>query len=292
MKQKSINDTEGTRVPYNLPAIVDSHVHIFPQTIFSSIWKWFDENAWRIRYRMATTKILEFLLSRGINHIIALQYAHKPGIAGKLNNYMAKKCREFPGQVTGMATVFPGEQNAESILNDAFDTGLAGLKLHAHVQCFDMNADDMNRIYSICESRKKPILIHAGREPKSTAYRCDPHEICRADKVERVLMDFPKLKLCVPHMGYDELSVYRNLIEKYNTLWLDTTMILADYFPIKNPVDLAHYREDRVMYGSDFPNIPYAWDRELKRLAVSNLSPDGLESILKKNAYSFFNLKG
>jgi len=56
-------------------------------------------------------KILEFLLFRGVGHIIALQYAHKPGIAYELNRYAAEQCKQFPQKVIGMATVFPGEES-------------------------------------------------------------------------------------------------------------------------------------------------------------------------------------
>lgn len=43
---------------------------------------------------------------------------------------------------------------------------------------------------------------------------------------------------------------------------------------------------DRLMYGSDFPNIPFAWDRELKCLGDAVLS----EANLNKNATAFFDL--
>lgn len=79
-----IDDQEGTTVPIGLPRVVDAHVHIFPRNIFAAIWQWFDENAWPIRYQLSTSRTLEFLLSHGISHIIALQYAHKPGIAARI----------------------------------------------------------------------------------------------------------------------------------------------------------------------------------------------------------------
>jgi predicted TIM-barrel fold metal-dependent hydrolase len=153
-----------------------------------------------------------------------------------------------------------------------------------------MNAGEMERIYDLCESEQKPIVMHVGREPKSTAYRCDPYQLCSAQKLERVLKSFPKLKICVPHFGFDEISAYRKLIEKYDTLWLDTTMVLTDYFPMDDIIELKSFRLDRIMYGSDFPNIPYAWDRELKQLKTSGLSHDDLAWILKKSAADCFNL--
>ena len=135
-KMPSVNDVEDPEVPAGLPPLIDSHVHIFPSSIFSSIRKWFDKNAWHIRYQMTSSQIFEFLLSRGIKHIIALQYAHKPGIAKQLNDYMAEKCREFKHRVTGMATVFPGEDDAENILQKAFDSGLGGLKLQKNIKYY------------------------------------------------------------------------------------------------------------------------------------------------------------
>jgi hypothetical protein len=287
----SVNDQEDPTVPSGLPAVIDAHVHIFPRSMFSAVWKWFDDNGWHIRYQMTSPRVFEFLLSHGIQHIIAFQYAHKPGIANMLNTYMAEKCSLFTNGVTGLATVFPGEPHAEKLLQDAFDSGLGGLKLHAHVQCFDMNSDHMNHLYECCRINKKPVVMHVGREPKSSAYRCDPYRLCSAEKLEHIVKDFPDLKICVPHLGFDEILAYKRMIEKYDNLWLDTTMAIADYFPIKGEIDLSCYRSDRVMYGSDFPNIPYAWDRELKILKAKDISENALERIVHKNAADFFSLK-
>jgi uncharacterized protein len=287
----SLQDPEDDAVPSGLPSVIDAHVHIFPRSIFSAVWKWFDENGWHIRYQMTSSQVFEFLLSHGIQHIIAFQYAHKPGIATLLNSYMAEQCSMFSGRVTGMATVFPGEENAEILLQDAFDSGLGGMKLHAHVQCFDMNGEYMNRLYECCRTNKKPIVMHVGREPKSSAYRCDPYQLCSAEKLERIVKDFPDLKVCVPHLGLDEILPYKRMIEKYDNLWLDTTMAIAGYFPITGEIDLGRYRSDRIMYGSDFPNIPYAWDRELKILKAMDLPIDEMEKVLNKNAIEFFGLK-
>jgi predicted TIM-barrel fold metal-dependent hydrolase len=81
------------------------------------------------------------------------------------------------------------------------------------------------------------------------------------------------------------------MIEKYDNLWLDTTMAITDYFPIGEKIALSHYRSDRIMYGSDFPNIPYAWDREIKVLQTAEIDREALEHISYKNAVDFFSLK-
>jgi uncharacterized protein len=285
----SVNDSESSYVPDFLPTIVDAHVHLFPDSLFSSVRKWFDHHGWPIRYRLTSEEIISFLLSHGINHIVALHYAHKQGVARELNTYMSKICNSDK-RVTGMATVFPGEEEAGLILEDAFKEGLSGVKLHCHVQCFDMNAESMQEIYAICTRHNKPLIMHVGREPKSPAYPCDPYALCGADKVEQVLRVHPDLKLCVPHLGADEFDEYRQLIEKYDNLWLDTTMTLADYLPMDYFPDLTELRVDRVMFGTDFPNLPYAWDREIKRLVSLNLPGNVLAKILGENALEFYSI--
>ena len=285
------DEKESDWIPAGFSRVIDAHVHVFPDNIFSSIRRWFDEHAWHIRYQLSTSKIFEFLLNHGVSHIVALQYAHTAGIAKGLNQYMIEQCRQFPGQVTGMATVLPGEEGAEAILQEAFDLGLGGLKLHAHVQCFDIDSGAVDPIFDVCQSNNKPVVIHIGKEPKSEFYRCDPYKLCGVDKLERILKCFTKLKICVPHLGFSETREYKNLIEKYDTLWLDTTMVLTDYFQMEDRIDLKHYRTDRIMYGSDFPNIPYAWDRELKTMRDADLPDYELELILADNAIEFFNLE-
>lgn len=287
----ALDDAEGDKVDEALPFTVDAHIHVFPDAVFSAIWEWFALYAWPIRYQLTAEGVIDFALSRGMDHVVALHYAHTPGISRYLNSFMAKLCADRP-QVTGSATVLPGEYAAEEILDEAFANGLECVKLHAHVQFFDMDSDDIREVCHICESRNKPLVIHAGREPKSPAYEYlrDPHQLCSAEKMERILKEFPNLKVCVPHVGADEFTAYGKLLERHDNLWVDTAMVLADYFPDCELPPLAEMRTERIMYGTDFPNIPYAWDRELKRLCGLGLSEDKLALILGENAREFFAL--
>lgn len=286
---ESLNDPEGDRIPESLPPVIDVHVHLFPDRLFSSIWKWFEEFGWPIRYQLTATQVIDFLLGRGICHMVGLHYAHKPGTASKLNDHMAHLSELYP-QLTGMATVFPGEKDAKGILERAFRLGLKGVKLHSHVQCFDMASRGMSEIYEVCEEHNRPLVMHVGREPKSPAYNCDPYLLCSAEKLEQVLKDHPRLRVCVPHLGADEFEAYERMIEQYDNLWLDTTMMFADYLPRSSPPPLDQMRADRIMYGTDFPHIPYAWDREIKRLHELGLHEKTLALILGKNALEFFSI--
>ena len=284
-----IDEPEGEYVPDSLPFIVDAHVHLFPNYLFAPVWQWFEKHGWPIRYQLSSANIVNFLTSHGIDHIVALHYAHKPGLARELNGYMADICQSHP-QVTGMATVYPGEKDAAAILEQAFQNGLSGVKLHSHVQCFDMNAQSMHTIYEICSVHDKPLIMHVGREPKSPAYPCDPYELCNAADLEQVLKGYPQLKVCVPHLGADEFDAYQRMLDRYDNLWLDTTMTLAQYLPMDYFPRLTEMRADRIIFGTDFPNLPYAWDREIKQLVQQKLSEDSMAKILGRNALEFYQI--
>lgn len=279
-------------MPDHFPSVMDAHVHLFPDSLFQAIWRWFDEFAWPIRYKLTSKQIIEFLSSRGVHRILGLHYSHRPGLARHLNRYMAELCREYP-QVIGVATVFPGESNAAAIMREAFEMGLVGIKLHAHVQYFAMDDASMQEIYQTCADHDKALIMHVGREPKNPnyQYKRDPYDTCDVQKLELVLKNYPNLRICVPHLGANEFDQYRRLLECYDNLWVDTAMALANYLPNLEPPQLLDFRADRIMFGTDFPNIPYAWDREIRSLESIQLPVEFLKNLLELNASEFLSIK-
>ena len=267
-----LDDPEGAAVPAGLE-VIDAHVHLFPPRVFEAIWRWFGRHAWPVRYRLHAEEVVDFLRARGVRRFVGLAYAHVPGMAALLNEHMAEVARAHP-EVIPLATVLPGEDDARGVLRDAFGRlGLRGVKLHCHVQ--RMAADDprLDAVYRACEEAGLPAVIHAGREPSFPAYGVDARALCAAAQVAGVLRRFPKLTLVVPHLGADEFEDYAALLAEHENLWLDTTMAIGEYFPATPHAALFPAMAPRLLYGSDFPNLPYAWDREL-RLAAAAVTDD------------------
>ena len=288
-----IDDEEGARVPDDLPPLVDAHVHVFPDRLFDAVWRWFDEFGWPVRYKLYADDVVAHLKARGVRDLVLLHYAHKPGIARGMNAFVAELARRHG--VVGVATVFPGEPEQEQILAEGFALGLRGVKLHCHVQGVAVDDARLSPVYELCAARAVPVVVHAGREPRPSgrglaSLPVDPHTICAADRTARVLRSFPSLKLCVPHLGADEYDAYREMVLRHDNLWLDTTMMLSDYFETADPWPVVRARPDRVLYGSDFPNLPYAWDREARALAAARLPDRDLELLCAGNARELFGL--
>lgn len=286
----ALGDAEGARVPDDLPRVIDAHVHLFPPAVFEALWRWFERYGWPVRYRLHARQVLDFLFTRGVTRVVGLHYAHKPGMADALNAFIAELAADEP-RLTGLATVLPGEPGAADVLDRGLARGLRGVKLHTHVQAFAIDDPRFAPLAEVAIAHDVPMVVHAGREPKSPHYPVDSYAVCHVDRVARVLRGFPRLKLVVPHLGADEFAGYTALLHRHDNLWLDTTMLVGGYFPLQATVDVRAMlltRPDRVMYGTDFPNLPYAWDRELRALQAMRLPDDALAAILAKNAESLF----
>ena len=285
----ALNDAEGSRVSEHVGEhrVVDAHVHLFPDAVFAALWRWFEQYGWPIRYKLTTPELLSFLFSRGVDRVVALHYGHKPGMSRSLNAYIAALAESEP-RVVGLGTVLPGEEDAVEIVRTAHALGLRGLKLHCHVQSFAPDGEAAWEIWKTCEALRMPVLIHAGREPRSPAYPADPATLCDVSRIERVLAAFPRLRIAVPHFGADEVDGYLRLAERHDNLWLDTTMMLSGLFPGDFFAVLERARPDRVMFGTDLPNVPYAWDRELRQISKARLGDEQLELLLSKVALGFF----
>ena len=156
----ALADREGEAVAAGLPPVIDAHVHLFPDLAWDPIHRWFDRHAWPIRYRLRSPEIVAFLLERGVEHVVALQYAHRPGLARDMNRELAALCRANT-RVTGLATVFPGEPGATAILDEAFAEGLAGIKLHLHVIGLPIDHPDVLEALAAAAGADRPTVVHA-----------------------------------------------------------------------------------------------------------------------------------
>ncbi len=81
-----------------------------------------------------------------------------------------------------------------------------------------------------------------------------------------------------------ETTAYEALLDKYENLYLDTAMMLSAFFDDCPPADFVERRWERLVYGTDFPNIPYAWDRDLRAVEAAALTSEQRARVLGGNA--------
>ncbi len=92
-----------------------------------------------------------------------------------------------------------------------------------------------------------------------------------------------------------EYEEFLTLAERHEHVMLDTTMIFTTFiesaapFPRRALPRLAAL-QDRVLLGTDFPNIPYSYADALTGLARTGLGTDWLRAVCHDNAARLFGL--
>jgi predicted TIM-barrel fold metal-dependent hydrolase len=110
-----------------------------------------------------------------------------------------------------------------------------------------------------------------------------------------VLARHPRLITIIAHLGSPEYGDFLDLAQSYPGVHLDTTMTFTDFqersapFPAVLRPRLAD-AADRILLGSDFPNIPYPYRHQLQALARLELGPDWLRAVCHDNAARLLRL--
>jgi predicted TIM-barrel fold metal-dependent hydrolase len=103
-----------------------------------------------------------------------------------------------------------------------------------------------------------------------------------------VLERHPTLTLVIAHAGMPEYHEFADLVERFDHVHLDTTMVATEFTERFAPlppgfVDRLGELGDRVVLGSDFPNIPYPYAHQIDSLARLGLGDDWMRAVLWHN---------
>ncbi|MEO3936144.1 amidohydrolase family protein [Dermatophilaceae bacterium Soc4.6] len=275
-----------------LPGLADIHVHFLPPSMMAKVWAYFDDaerhygQAWPVHYRLPEDERLARLRALGLRGIPSLTYPHKPGMARWLNGWCADFAARVPDAVPS-ATLYP-EDDVAAYVAQALAGGARLFKMHVQVGVFTPDDPRLDAAWELLEQAQVPVVVHAGSAPK-------PGEHTGPAPIARVLRRFPRLVLVIAHLGMSEYHAFADLAEAHAGVHLDTTMAGTDYVEAIAPMPrdyvprLAGLR-DKVVLGSDFPNIPYPYAHQLRALDRLGLGDDWLRAVLWSNGARLMGL--
>lgn len=275
-----------------VPGLADVHVHFLPRKMMEKVWAYFDQaeehygRAWPIHYREDEDSRLARLRSFGLVAIPSLSYAHKPGMATWLNAWSSDFARRVPDAVH-CATFYP-EPGAADYVREAIAGGARLFKLHLQVGGFAPDDPLLDEAWSVLESSRTPVVLHAGSAPIRGRFT-------GPGLVRRVLEQHPGLVLVIAHLGMPEYDAFADLVLDYPGVNLDTTMVGTDFTNGFAPMPQGYINRlpglrDRIVLGSDFPNIPYPYAHQLESLARLGLGDDWMRAVLWENGVRLLGL--
>lgn len=285
------SDTEATDLRatwerLGIPGVIDVHTHFMPERVMDKVWAYFDQvgpltgREWPIAYRHDEETRVARLRSFGVLRFTSLVYAHKPDMAAWLNSWARDFAARTPDCVP-TATFYP-EPSAAEYVALALDEGAGIFKAHVQVGDYDPLDPLLEPVWGPLEDSRVPLVIHCGSGPA-------PGRFTGPGPISEVLRRHPRLRLVIAHMGLPEYAEFLDLADAYAGVHLDTTMAFTDFTEEMMPFDPALRPRlldlgERILLGTDFPNIPYPFRHQVESLERLDLGDDWLRGVLLRNA--------
>jgi predicted TIM-barrel fold metal-dependent hydrolase len=268
-------DLPGLWRELGIPGAIDVHTHFLPAPVMRAVWSYFDEAegnygvAWPITYRWQDDERLAHLREMGVLRFTSLVYAHKPGMASWLNDWALDFAADVPDCLP-TATFYP-ESSAGEYVSSALERGARVFKVHVQVGDFDPRDRLLDQVWGCLADAGVPIVVHCGSAPL-------PGRFTGVEPIGEVARRFPGLRLIVAHLGAGEFAEFLRMARTRPNTWLDTTMGLTGFMQEMRPfpADLmpslrAAAGDGQVLFGSDFPNIPYSYAHQVEVLLDAGL---------------------
>jgi hypothetical protein len=270
-----------------MPGLADVHVHFLPGRMLRKVWEYFERGGplvgtrWPVRYRWSNEERVAHLRAMGVRVFGALAYAHRPGMAADLNAWTLGFARDTPGCLPS-ATFYP-EPGVLGYVREALDAGARIFKIHLQVGGFAPDDPLLEPVWGLLAEAGAPVVVHAGHAPVGT-------EHTGPGPFGAVLARHRRLAAIIAHMGAPDYLEFLRLAADYERVALDTTMIFTGFWDRLAPFPasaLPLVRElglgGKVLLGSDFPNIPYPYARQIAGLARLGLGDAWLRAVCWDN---------
>jgi hypothetical protein len=184
-------------------------------------------------------------------------------MAAWLNGWVREFAARTPAAVP-TATLYP-ETEVADYLPAAVAAGARCVKVHVQVGGFDPRDPLLAPAWDCLAEASVPIVGHRGHGPLRGNFT-------GLDVFEQVIEAHPGLVTVLAHAGMPDFDAALTLATRHEHVYLDTTMVGTPFtqrlMPLPDDwstrlVDVA----DKVVLGSDFPQIPYRYVEQLRAIA-------------------------
>ena len=168
------------------------------------------------------------------------------------NDAVAEHVRRAPERLVFFACPDPHHAGfMEELRRCHQDLGCRGVKLGPIYQGVHPLDEKYYEIYRYCQRHGLPVMIHMATTFSSGV----PLDYARPAHMDQVAIDFPDLKIVLPHLGHPWEGETIAAIRKQPNLYADLSALYYRPWQFYNSMRLVvEYRtESNVLFGSDFP---------------------------------------
>lgn len=203
------------------------------------------------------------------------------GVLGSVPNADVQSIvSDYPDRFIGAASMDPTSRTgAVKTIDAAIEAGFKLINIEPGSYPVPMYADDrrLYPIYGHCEDRQVPIILMVGGTAGPDLSYSDPI------RTDRVLADFPNLKVVVAHGGWPWVNEILHIAFRRTNLYLSPDMYFSRMPGWEEYVKAADtFLADRMLYASSFPFCPVkdykTWFETLP------IKPENLAKVMGGNA--------
>jgi len=214
---------------------------------------------------------------------------HHPACYQVPYEMVADAVQKYPERFSGLAGVDPTEGMAgvRQLETAVRDYGFIGA--HSYPHWFELAPDHARYypFYAKCVELDVPIQLQVGQSmvyDKSYPRR----SVGRPISLDAVACDFPELKLIGIHVGIPWTDEMIAMAWKHANVFIGCDAHRPRYWPESFVKFINSYGQDKVLFGTDFPVLPFEQTRT--DIEALGLKPVALRKLLRDNAARVYKL--
>lgn len=208
------------------------------------------------------------------------------------NDYAKQMIQDFPDVIIGFwAAGAPsyGRKGLRELERCLRDLGAVGMQLSGMTRHLPASDKEWWPFYELCMEAKAPVLIMQGwgaggaGQPGGKGFRIfDAHPM----HTDEVAARFPELTIIAARPAWPwQNEMIAVVLHKLN-VWYELHGWLPKHYPPELKWDIARRLQDKIMWGADYPLIPY--ERHFKSWEEEGYNKEILDKVLFMNSQRLF----
>ncbi|GMT42744.1 MAG: amidohydrolase [bacterium] len=253
--------------------VIDAHVHV------SENGEWFGQDR-----DASYEKLMSQMENSGVDKGLILSLAQL-----KQNDFVKSICEKSKGKLFALAGFDPLKQSVDEIGGYLDADCFKGIKLHPRRENFSPLDERAFPIYEAAMSKNLPVNFDVFGHTTTL-----PMDDIRPSVFDRLAKKFPKLKMVLSHCGAPWVMEAFFVAKSNKNVYLDCSFIISRFGDSSVFTDLlytAKHLDQKLIYGSDFPEEPVNRYLSLAKIAFKELPEEKKSNIFGLNAARVYDLK-
>lgn len=244
---------------------IDFHTHAFPEALadraMASLNARIEDAAFHSCGDGRLGSLVAELDRNGLDRAVVCSIATRPKQWKSILDWslaiLGGEFGEEPARrIIPLASVHPSDPDAAAHLSEIAKAGIKGVKLHPYYQEFMLDAPETLDFLRAARDQGLFVVSHTGFD---VAFAHEP--MCNPARIRHVVEAIPDLTFVATHLGgWEDWDEVDRLLIGLPNLYIENSFAASMIGAERMGAMLARHPADHVMFGTDWPWRPHAFD--------------------------------